>query len=82
MRANASQLGIPDVGTPAFAQIQATVTVNGESSITLNTNEANIGLPLRGLISSVDDEIASGLQCEDEGRSRHVDPQRRLPDRV
>ena len=67
MRGNASMLGVPDEGAPAFAQIQATVTVNGESSITLNTNEANIGLPLLGLISNVDDEIASGLQCEDEG---------------
>ena len=66
MRGNASELGIPDVGAPAFAQIQATVTINGESAITLNTNEANIGLPLLGLISSVD-EAASGLQCEDEG---------------
>ena len=66
MRGNASELGIPDVGAPAFAQIQATVTINGESAITLNKNEANIGLPLLGLISSVD-EAASGLQCEDEG---------------
>ena len=42
------------------------MTINGESAITLNKNEANIGLPLLGLISSVD-EAASGLQCEDEG---------------
>ena len=67
MRGNASMLGIPDQGSPAFSQIQATVTVNGESTITLNTNEANIGLPLLGLISSVDDDIASGLQCDSEG---------------
>ena len=66
MRGNASELGIPDVGNPAFAQIQATVTINGESAITLNTNEANIGLPLLGLISEID-EPASGLQCEDDG---------------
>ena len=66
MRGNASELGIPDVGNPAFAQIQATVTINGESAITLNTNEANIGLPLLGLISEID-EPASELQCEDDG---------------
>ena len=68
MRGNASQLGIPDAGSPAFARIQAVVTINGESAITLNTNEANIGLPLLGLISSIeDDDIVSGLQCDSEG---------------
>ena len=79
MRGNASMLGVPDEGAPAFAQIQATVTVNGESSITLNTNEANIGLPLLG--QQCRRRNRQRVAVRRRGRSRHVDPQRRLPDR-
>ncbi len=70
MRGNASELGIPDVPNLAFTQIQAIVTINGESAITLDRNEGNVGAVLKGLLSNVDeDETASGLQCESDTES-------------
>ena len=66
VRVNASMLGVPDPNAPAFSQVQADLVITGESAISVNQNQFNIGLPLRGLIVDVDEEIASGLQCDDE----------------
>ena len=65
VRVNASMLGVADVA-PAFAQVQADLVITGESAISVNNSQFNIGLPLRGLIVEFDDDtIAAGLQCEE-----------------
>ena len=48
--------------------MQADLVITGESAISVNNNQFNIGLPLKGLIVEVGD-VASGLQC-DETRER------------
>ena len=66
VRVNASMLGVPDANAPAFTQVQADLVITGESAISVNNNQFNIGLPLKGLIVDFDDDtIASGLQCDE-----------------
>ena len=46
VRVNASMLGVPDDNAPAFTQVQADLVITGESAISVNNNQFNIGLPL------------------------------------
>ena len=64
VRINASMLGVPDENAPAFTQVQADLVITGESAISVDQNQFNVGLPLRGLTVSTE-TVASGLQCDD-----------------
>ena len=66
MRGNASMLGVSDVGTIAFTQVQADLVITGESAISVDKNQFNIGAPLKGLIVDFDEDlVAAGLQCDE-----------------
>ena len=71
IRVNASMLGVPDENAPAFTQVQADLVITGESAISVDQNQFNVGLPLRGLTVSTE-TVASGLQCEDVGGDGEV----------
>jgi len=64
IRANASQLGVPDPGTFPSEQIVAFVSLTGSINIPIGNNVLNVATPIRGMISNVTQQ-ATGLQCFD-----------------
>ncbi len=64
LRANASQLGIPDQPSFPGPQVLAFVSLTGPTNIPINNNVLTVAVPILGMISNVT-ETASGLQCFD-----------------
>jgi len=64
IRANASQLGVPDAATFPSTQITAFVSITGPTNIPVTNNVLNVAVPILGLIVKPGDPV-SGLQCID-----------------
>jgi hypothetical protein len=64
IRANASQLGVPDAATFPSTQITAFISITGPTNIPVNNNVLNVAVPILGLIVTPGDPV-SGLQCID-----------------
>jgi hypothetical protein len=64
MRANASQLGVPNQATFPSTQVTAFVSVTGPTLLPVTNNVLNVAVPILGLLVNVDDAVA-GLQCVD-----------------
>ena len=62
LRANASQLGVPDSATFPSTQVTAFVSITGPTTIPVTNNVLNVAVPILGLIVSGPD-AAQGLQC-------------------
>jgi hypothetical protein len=66
MRANASQLGVPDQATFPSTQITAFVSITGPTTIPITNNVLNVAVPILGLIVTLDEDAPiAGLQCLD-----------------
>jgi hypothetical protein len=65
LRANASQLGVPDTATFPSTQITAFVSITGPTTIPVTNNVLNVAVPILGLIVSGPNAV-TGLQCIDE----------------
>jgi hypothetical protein len=64
MRANASQLGVPNQASFPSTQVTAFVSVTGPTLLPVTNNVLNVAVPILGLLVDVEDGIA-GLQCVD-----------------
>jgi hypothetical protein len=64
MRANASQLGVPDTATFPSTQITAFVSITGPTTIPVTNNVLNVAVPILGLIVTGPGAVP-GLQCID-----------------
>jgi hypothetical protein len=64
MRANASQLGVPDTATFPSTQITAFVSITGPTTIPVTNNVLNVAVPILGLIVTGPGAV-TGLQCID-----------------
>jgi hypothetical protein len=64
MRANASQLGVPDTATFPSTQITAFVSITGPTTIPVTNNVLNVAVPILGLIVTGPGSV-TGLQCID-----------------
>jgi hypothetical protein len=64
MRANASQLGVPDTATFPSTQITAFVSITGPTTIPVTNNVLNVAVPILGLIVTGPGKV-TGLQCID-----------------
>jgi hypothetical protein len=64
MRANASQLGVPNAATFPSTQITAFLSITGPTTIAITNNVLNVAVPILGLITSGSTGI-TGLQCID-----------------
>jgi hypothetical protein len=64
VRANASQLGVPNAATFPSTQITAFLSITGPTTIAITNNVLNVAVPILGLITSGSTAI-SGLQCID-----------------
>jgi len=64
MRANASQLGVPNAATFPSTQVTAFVSITGPTAISVNNNVLNVAVPILGLIVTPGN-IVTGLQCLD-----------------
>ena len=62
VRANASQLGVPNAATFPSTQITAFLSITGPTTISVTNNVLNVAVPILGLITSGSTAI-SGLQC-------------------
>ena len=62
LRANASQLGVPDSATFPSTQITAFVSITGPTTIPVTNNVLNVAVPILGLIVSGPAGV-TGLQC-------------------
>jgi len=66
VRANASQLGVPDQATFPSTQITAFVSITGPTTIPITNNVLNVAVPILGLIVTLDEDAPiTGLQCLD-----------------
>jgi len=65
IRANASQLGVPDAPTFPSTQVTAFVSITGPATIPITNNVLNVAVPIIGLIVDPD-SAAIGLQCDHE----------------
>lgn len=72
LRANASQLGVPDQATFPSTQITAFVSITGPTTIPVTNNVLNVAVPILGLIVSVGPAVA-GLQCLDTSGHTYID---------
>ena len=64
VRANASQLGVPNAATFPSTQITAFLSITGPTTISITNNVLNVAVPILGLITSGSTAI-TGLQCID-----------------
>jgi hypothetical protein len=64
VRANASQLGVPNAATFPSTQITAFLSITGPTTIAVTNNVLNVAVPILGLITSGSTAI-TGLQCID-----------------
>jgi hypothetical protein len=64
IRANASQLGVPNQASFPSTQVTAFVSVTGPTLLPVTNNVLNVAVPILGLLVDVSDPIA-GLQCVD-----------------
>ncbi|MCB0220553.1 MAG: hypothetical protein KDH09_12710, partial [Chrysiogenetes bacterium] len=64
VRANASQLGVPDTATFPSTQITAFVSITGPTTIPVTNNVLNVAVPILGLIVTGPGAV-TGLQCLD-----------------
>lgn len=64
LRANASQLGVPDTATFPSTQITAFVSITGPTTIPVTNNVLNVAVPILGLIVTGPGKV-TGLQCLD-----------------
>ena len=62
VRANASQLGVPDTATFPSTQITAFVSITGPTTIPVTNNVLNVAVPILGLIVTGPGAV-TGLQC-------------------
>jgi hypothetical protein len=66
MRANASQLGVPNAATFPSTQVTAFVSITGPTTIPITNNVLNVAVPILGLIVTLDEDAPiTGLQCLD-----------------
>lgn len=70
IRANASQLGIPDPGESPSAHVAAFISLTGSINIPVSNNVLNVATPIRGMIANVTEKSA-GVRCFD-GSARSV----------
>ena len=71
VRANASQLGVPDTATFPSTQITAFVSITGPTTIPVTNNVLNVAVPILGLIVTGPGSVA-GLQCISETRAANI----------
>ncbi|MCB0220552.1 MAG: hypothetical protein KDH09_12705, partial [Chrysiogenetes bacterium] len=71
VRANASQLGVPNAATFPSTQITAFLSITGPTTIAITNNVLNVAVPILGLITSGSSAIA-GLQCIDTEASASI----------
>ena len=71
VRANASQLGVPNAATFPSTQITAFLSITGPTTIAITNNVLNVAVPILGLITS-DSTDFSGLQCIDIDESADI----------
>ena len=64
VRANASQLGVPNAATFPSTQITAFLSITGPTTISITNNVLNVAVPILGLITSGSGSL-DGLQCID-----------------
>ena len=64
VRANASQLGIPDPEAIPETQVMGFVSITGPNTIPVTNNVLNVAIPIRGMIANFTKK-AAGLQCFD-----------------
>ena len=66
MRANPSQLGVPDMPGVPVSPVTASVSITGPNTLPVNNSVLNVGIPQTGLLVDIDeDDAALGLQCEE-----------------
>jgi hypothetical protein len=71
VRANASQLGVPNAATFPSTQITAFLSITGPTTISVTNNVLNVAVPILGLITSGSTAI-TGLQCIDTEGSASI----------
>ncbi len=71
IRANASQLGVPDAATFPSTLITAFISITGPTNIPVNNNVLNVAVPILGLIVTPGDPVA-GLQCIDASEHTEI----------
>ena len=71
VRANASQLGVPNAATFPSTQITAFLSITGPTTISITNNVLNVAVPILGLITSGSTAI-TGLQCIDTTASAQI----------
>ena len=65
VRANASQLGVPNAATFPSTQVTAFLSITGPTTIAITNNVLNVAVPILGLITSTVPANINGLQCID-----------------
>jgi hypothetical protein len=65
VRANASELRVPDQAQFPSTQIQAFVSITGPTLLPITNNVLNVAVPIVGLLVDISDAVTAGLQCID-----------------